>query len=314
MSWSSPARAHQSYRHEAFLWEDADDFTTGLVPFLREGLEAEEPMLVAVVPEHTRWLQDALGPDAEAIEFLDMHELGRNPARIIPAWQRFLDQKAVGGRPVRGIGEPIWPGRSAEELLECQLHEALLNVAVDPELPFWLICPYDVRQLSQPVIEEAFRSHPVLIESGSWTGSAAYRGRHHVDSLFATDLDEPPARVRRAPFTDADVHRLLTYVRLELYVSGLSIERASELAHVVVRLALGSLHRGSGGGTVTIWSQPGSVVCEVADAAAVQDPLLGRRGPAGDDHDALWVANQLCDLVQLRSTAQGTAVRVHAWT
>ena len=47
------------------------------------------------------------------------------------------------GRPVRGIGEPIWPGRRPEELLECQLHEALLNVAVDPEVPFWLICPYD---------------------------------------------------------------------------------------------------------------------------------------------------------------------------
>ena len=46
----------------------------------------------------------------------------------------------------------------------------------------------------------------------------------------------------------------------------------------------------------------------------VDDPLLGRRAPSGEDHDALWVANQLCDLVQLRSTTSGTAVRVHAWT
>lgn len=85
-----------------------------------------------------------------------MHELGRNPARIIPAWQRFVD--GAGGRPVRGIGEPIWPGRRAEELLECRLHGALLNVAVDPGLPFWLRCPYDTRQLSPGVVEEAFRS------------------------------------------------------------------------------------------------------------------------------------------------------------
>jgi hypothetical protein len=314
MSWSSPAREHQSYRHEAFLWADADDFTAGLVPFLEDGLDAGEPIMVAVGPEHTGWLRDALGGRSADIDFVNMHELGRNPARIIPAWQRFLDEKAVGGRPVRGIGEPIWPGRRAEELLECQLHEALLNVAVDPELPFWLICPYDTGQLSDAVIEEAYRSHPVLVEAGSYTGSADYAGRAHVDSLFNTDLGAPTGQVRQAHFTSADVGRLLTYTRLEFYVGGLTVARAADLAQVVQRLAAGSLHRGSGGGTVTIWRQPHGVVCEVADDFPVDDPLLGRRAPSEDDHDALWVANQLCDLVQLRSTTRGTAVRLHAWT
>lgn len=314
MSWSSPARQHQSYRHEAFLWAEPADFTAGLVPFLADGLDADEPMMVAVGAEHTRWLQDALGPRADTIEFVDMHELGRNPARIIPAWQRFLDEKAVGGRPVRGIGEPIWPGRRAEELLECQLHEALLNVAVDPELPFWLICPYDTGQLGDAVIEEAYRSHPVLVETDRYTGSAGYAGRAHVDSLFSADLGAPPAQVRQAHFTSADVGRLLSYTRLEFYVAGLSAARAADLGQVVERLAASSLHRGSTGGTVTIWTQPGGVVCEVADDLPVDDPLLGRRAPSGEDHDALWVANQLCDLVQFRSTSRGSAVRVHAWT
>jgi hypothetical protein len=314
MSWSSPARKDQSYRHEAFLWGDAEDFTAGLVPFLEEGLAAGEPVMVAVGPEHTGWLRDALGRSADAVRFVDMHELGRNPARIIPAWQQFLDSRAADGRPVRGIGEPIWPGRRAEELLECQLHEALLNVAVDPELPFWLICPYDTAGLSESVIEEAFRSHPVLVESGSWTGSAGYGGRDHVDSLFGGDLATPSGQVRQAHFTAADVGRLLSYTRLEFYVAGLAPGRAADLAHVVERLAASSLHRGSGGGTVTIWQQRGAVVCEVADDLPVDDPLLGRRAPTGEDHDALWVANQLCDLVQLRSASRGTAVRVHAWT
>lgn len=314
MEWSSPPREQQSYRHEAFLWDDAADFTAGLVPFLEEGLAAGEPVMVAVGPEHTGWLRDALGGTADAVDFVDMHQLGRNPARIIPAWQRFLDREAVGGRPVRGVGEPIWPGRRAEELRECQLHEALLNVAVDPELPFWLICPYDTRQLGEAVIEEAFRSHPVVVEAGAHVGSAGYGGREHVDSLFGADLDAPGRQARQARFCTADVSRLLTYTRLEFYVAGLDAGRAADLAHVVVRLAAGSLHRGAGGGTVTIWSQPGAVVCEVADDVPVDDPLLGRRAPTEEDHDALWVANQLCDLVQLRSTSRGTAVRVHAWT
>ncbi len=51
-----------------------------------------------------------------------MRVLGSNPACIIPAWRRFLAEWAPDGRPVRGIGEPIWVGRSEAELTECQLH------------------------------------------------------------------------------------------------------------------------------------------------------------------------------------------------
>lgn len=313
MGCTTPGRAQQSYRHEAFLWHDESDFAAGMVPFLEDGLDAGEPTMVAVIPEHSAWLRDALGPRAEDIEFVDMRELGRNPARIIPAWQRFLDTHAEQGRPVRGIGEPIWAGRRSEEVLECQLHEALLNVAVDPELPFWLICPYDVEGLGADVIEEAFRSHPVIVEADRYQGSLHYAGRAHVDSMFAAELSVLTGQVRKAHFTAQDVGRLRTYLNLEFYVAGLSVERAADLAHVVQRLAVSSLHRGSSGGTVSVWGQPDAVVCEVADDAVVQDPLLGRRVPFEEDHDALWVANQLCDLVQLRSTETGTAVRVHTW-
>jgi hypothetical protein len=54
-------------------------------------------------------------------------------------------------------------------------------------------------------------------------------------------------------------------------------------------------------------------VYEVADNTYVDDPLAGRRAPLVDSADALWTANQLCDLVQLRSTKTGTTVRVHAY-
>lgn len=313
MAFASPTRPQQSYRHEAFLWHDADDFAASMVPFLTEGLDAGEPTMVAVVPEHTEWLKDGLGRRADEIEFVDMHELGRNPARIIPAWQQFLDDHSGPGRPARGIGEPIWPGRRPEELLECQLHEALLNVAVDPHLPFWLICPYDAEQLGPSVVEEAYRSHPVIVEAGSYQGSARYAGRAHVDSMFSEELSDVEGPARAAHFTGADVSRLRTYLNLEFYVSGLSDEKAADLADVVHRLAVSSLHRGSDGGTVRVWVQPDAVVAEVVDDTRVDDPLLGRRVPFEEDHDALWLANQLCDLVQLRSTSTGTAVRVHAW-
>ena len=104
--------------------------------------------MVAVIGEHREWLEKSLDGQADEVAFVDMGELGRNPARIIPAWQDFLDAHA--GRPVRGIGEPIWPGRRPEELLECQLHEALLNVAVDPEDPVLADLPLRRRGSSPP--------------------------------------------------------------------------------------------------------------------------------------------------------------------
>ena len=57
----APARSQQSYRHEAFLWHDASDFTAGIVPFITDGLEAGEPVMVAVGALHTRWLRGSKG-------------------------------------------------------------------------------------------------------------------------------------------------------------------------------------------------------------------------------------------------------------
>jgi hypothetical protein len=308
-----PDRAQQSYRHEAFLWHEPADFTAGLVPFLEDGLDAGEPIMVAVGPVHTTWLKDALGDRAADVTFVDMHRLGRNPARIIPAWQEFLDAHADTVVPARGIGEPIWPGRREVEVEECQLHEALLNVAVDPSIPFWLICPYEADVLPPAVVEEAYRSHPVIIESASYQGSTQYAGRAHVDALLSKELAEPGRSVRPAHFSRRDVGRLFTYVKLELYVSGLSESEANAMAGVVQRLAESSLHRGSSGGLVRIWTEPGAVLCEVADDTTVSDPLVGRRPPRHEDHDAVWLANQVCPLVQVRSTDAGTAVRLHHW-
>ena len=66
------------------MYEGLEGFAAGVMPFLREGLDAGEPMLVAVGAERIERLRDELGDDAERVEFADMAELGRNPGRILP--------------------------------------------------------------------------------------------------------------------------------------------------------------------------------------------------------------------------------------
>ena len=61
MTTSAPARAQQSYRHEALLWRGRSEYLAHLVPFVLEGLDGGEAVLVGAGPEHTRWLREALG-------------------------------------------------------------------------------------------------------------------------------------------------------------------------------------------------------------------------------------------------------------
>jgi Histidine kinase-like ATPase domain len=55
------------------------------------------------------------------------------------------------------------------------------------------------------------------------------------------------------------------------------------------------------------------LICEVCDRGQVVDPLVGRHRPVDGQLGGrgLWVVNQLCDLVQVRSSPSGTTVRVH---
>src|SRR3954465_8060261 len=127
------------FRHEALLYAGLDEFLEGLLPFIRGGVAAGEPVLAVLDTGKIAALRAQLNGDADAVHFADMAAVGANPARIIPAWRAFVDEHATDGRPMRGIGEPIYPARGAVELVECHRHEALLNLAFDGTPGFWLV-------------------------------------------------------------------------------------------------------------------------------------------------------------------------------
>ena len=156
-------RQSPRFRHEALVYKGTEDFVARTARFVREGLDAQEAVLVAVIKANTRALRGELGRDAREVEFLDMESLGRNPARIIPAWQAWVDRNTAGGRAFRGIGEPIWPGRGPLEIRECQTHEHLLNTAFDAGPAWSLLCPYDAQGLAAEVVERASESHPTVL-------------------------------------------------------------------------------------------------------------------------------------------------------
>src|ERR1700716_2170399 len=92
------------FRHEALLYSGWAEFVAGTVPFIRGGLELEEPVLVVESAAKIDMLRTALGRDADEVLFADMGEVGANPARIIPAWHDFVTRHADSGRRLSGIG------------------------------------------------------------------------------------------------------------------------------------------------------------------------------------------------------------------
>jgi anti-sigma regulatory factor (Ser/Thr protein kinase) len=97
--------------------------------------------------------------------------------------------------------------------------------------------------------------------------------------------------------------------------AGLEEARTTDLVLAVDEVATNSLRHGGGRGTLQIWREDGAVVCEVRDAGRIQDPMAGRERPAldRDGGRGLWMVNQLCDLVQLRTLPAGAVVRLHLY-
>jgi anti-sigma regulatory factor (Ser/Thr protein kinase) len=294
--------------HRALLYRGMPEYLDVVAAFVEEGLQAGEPVMVVVPGPNAAAVRDRLCRDGTY--FVDMAELGRNPGRIIPAVQEFLQQHQ--GRRARFVGEPIWSGRGDDEIAEASRHEALINVAL-ARLPLTALCPYDGNALPASVLDDLWRTHPEVAHGGRSELSRAYGDPTDFYRDDAWPLTPRPPGVETRQFhSDTDLADLRIRVQHFGWAAGLSVDRVDDLVLAVSEVAGNSVRHGGGRGDLSLWrNDEGAVVCEVRDAGHIADPLAGRHAP-GPDHDVtgLWLVNQLCDLVEIRSGPDGTQVRL----
>jgi len=299
-----------SYRHEALLYSGLAEFRAGAGSFLRRAIAADAPALAMVSRDKMELLRRDLGAGASRVGFTDMAEAGSNPARIIAAWAEFV-RSHDGAAQLYGIGEPVYPGRSPAELAECQLHEALLNIAFDAATPFWLLCPYDLEALAADVIGAAEQHHPFLARAGHQQASGAFQ-LIDPDSPFDRPVPARPAGVPSFAFGPGDLGRVRGYVARRARLAGLARQPAVALVLAVNEIATNSLQHGGGHGELRVWPEDGCLVCEISDSGHITSALAGRLPPSldGADGGGLWLANHMCALVQIFSSSGGTAIRL----
>lgn len=301
------------FRHVALFYSGEGQYLRETLSFIHEGLQAGEPVLVVETQHKQALLQAALGAYAKSVEFAEMELIGANPAHIIPAWQDFVTRCSSAGGAVRGIGEPIWAGRYPDELADCQWHESLLNVAFGSGRPWTLLCPYDTEHLDAALVEEARRSHEWVIEDGSMQASSEYRGMELSGAALSAPLRPSPDTAAGLVFDRRNLGAVRALVSRHATDAGLNRARVAELVIAANEVATNSVHHGGGRGTLRVWTADGRVVCEIRDQGLFDRPLVDRQTP-GEDPSAsrgLWLANQLCDLVQIRTFGDGTVVRLH---
>jgi anti-sigma regulatory factor (Ser/Thr protein kinase) len=303
-----------SFAHEAFLYESPAQHLDRCAAFIEEGLDLDEPVLVAVPSYRLDVLAPRFAAAGDRVRFENMEEMGRNPAWIIPAWADFAGPHVADERPARGIGEPIWPARSADQLVECARHESLLNLAFAQATGFTLLCPYDVEGLPDDVLDGALRNHPTIHQHDRTEASDRYHG--DVPAALSAPLPPPPPDVRFRPFELTTLTELRERVRELGAEAGLATDRIEDLAVVTTEAATNSVRHAGGHGTVGLWRDGGRVVCEIRDSGTITDPLAGRRRPDLERHGGrgLWLIQQLADLVQHRVTPDAQVLRIHVGT
>jgi anti-sigma regulatory factor (Ser/Thr protein kinase) len=302
------AAARDGLAHLALFYRDQTEYLAGVRAFAHDGLVGDEPVFVAVPGDKVGLVRAQLGERFPRVSYGDMAEMGRNPGRVIPALRDFAE--AHRGRRVRLISEPVWPGRPAAETREATKHDALINLAFSGT-PVTIMCPYDAAGLPTAAISEARCTHPAIVQDGQPLASADFAGPGFLPPQCHRPLPVPPSSAAVLHYA-ADLRPLRRMVADHADRAGLAPERATDLVLAVSEIGANTLRHTSGAGRLQVWHTEQEILCQVQDRGWITDPLAGQqRRPASERGHGLWVVNQVCDLVEVRTGQAGTTVRLH---
>jgi anti-sigma regulatory factor (Ser/Thr protein kinase) len=294
--------------HEALIYRDEAELDEALREFLRAAAAADEPVLVALPTAHLERVRERVAGDAVDARFVNVERVGRNPSCLLPMIEEWVSSHA--GR-ARVVSEVVWPGRREAEAAEALRQEALLNHAL-AGTEATVLSPFDGRRLDEAVLAGVEMTHPTVLESGRRRASASYRDPESMHFGELWPLPPAPQQASEHPL-DGSLADLRHAVAEDPALAALPAERRHDLVFAVNEVATNAVRHGDGECMTRIWSERDEVVIEVSFHTRLEDVLAGCRRPPADARDGrgLWLINQLCDLVELRTDGGETTLRMH---
>lgn len=160
--------------HYALIYGDLDELVHASEPFLADGMAAGDATLVLADRAKTDALRERLGAAASAIRFEDPRTWYTSPPEALRGLRAFADGALDAGASwVRIVGEPVWQGRSSDQVRAWVRYEAMLNLAFAAR-PMTVACLYDATGLDHSIVGYARATHCRCLEHGQDTVSRDY--------------------------------------------------------------------------------------------------------------------------------------------
>jgi anti-sigma regulatory factor (Ser/Thr protein kinase) len=294
-------------RHHALVYESEDEYLACAVPFVLDGLEAGEGVIVAHTKPGLATMREALGPDAATIAFVDVAAAYTRPARTLAAFHDVFRDKLRTSPRLRAVAD-VQVGPDPRDWDLWAGYEAVTNRSF-AHLPAWVLCSYDLNTTPDRIVEHAWQTHPEVVTDGRWTTSAKFE---EPDELLRrlTPAPGPLAGLRSIPF-GRDVDGLREALARELAAQGVTEPKALDLLLAATELGANAIEHGGGIVDVRVGRADGRFVCEIVDAGSgFDDPAAGYLAPREGVGKGLWIARQLAWRLEPFRTPAGFTARI----
>lgn len=292
--------------HEALVYSSDEEFLARLVPFVRDGFAADDPVVVSLTPDKVALLREALGQDGHRVSFADATHY-RRPAHALAEYRQRFDAELSrpGVDRVRVIAE-IPFGPTAQEHAEWARYESVVNRAF-AGYPAWVICGYDTRALPDQVVADALHTHPFVSTGDQCDSSAAYVDTDELVERLHTRETDPAGRggnllARLTVTRESELDDLRRVVAGAARAAGLAPTLVEGVAVAAGELVRDALRNGGGEASVLVGRDGARWHCEVTDHASDQAPPGESVGVS--------VARLVSDRVELASAPGAHTVRL----
>lgn len=297
-------------QHEAVLHASPADLARQLAPIIAATLDADGIVVAALDAVHQEALQSALGDTAGAVEFADPVEVHSVPGFTVAVrWARTARRLTKPGSRALVVDQYL------DGLDRGPEHWARLDIALNvalPGLPVTVLCPYP---RDSPELARVRATHPSICAPG---GSRANSGYRQPDDAVI-DFPPPPPPELGPPaalmaFATGALAPLRHLVGAVATAAGLGPERVADLVLAANEIASNSVEHGPGSGVLRLWDTGGKLVAEIADTGGpmnVPFPGIALPPPGGARGRGMWLASELCDVLEVWSDSDATVIRMH---
>jgi anti-sigma regulatory factor (Ser/Thr protein kinase) len=301
-------------RHDAIFYDDEFDFVSAAIPFIRDGIDAGEIVLVNTVTNPVTPLLRAMFGDEEQVVIAD-RPVYDTPAAALDGYRRTMEKGlADGATGYRAMGY-IDFDHTRLPWQEWLRYEAAVN-RVFADFPFRTLCPYDVTQVPMTITDPIMRAHSGLVGPEGWRPNPGYVD---PDVLVAQeDLRTPPHPLQaHPPRMVLEPSRDLSELRMEIYAATMFTDllrlEVDDFVKAVTEVVANAHMHGTDPVRLRLWASDTGLVCTVTDQGrGIDDALAGYTRAAGPAEGGLglWAARQLVDVLDWSHGADGFTVRV----